>query len=336
MLPSKVFLTGHTGFKGTWLVHLLSEVGVEVHGYSDRSFRFFEESGAEGKLASSTINDIRDFKVLREAISDSKSVALVHFAAQPLVSEGYTNAFETFQVNSGGTLNVLEAARQVGLERVLIITTDKVYRPGSKLPFREEDPLGGLDPYSASKSSADLCALSYSKISNFRIDVARGGNVIGGGDYSRNRLIPDIERSIQSGEILEVRNPNQIRPWQHVLDCLDGYLAILRSDRMQVKENSWNVGPPLDEAAISVSELISKYEKFRKAKIASRYVRSPYVETDYLRLDVSRIHAILGWTSFYSQEQAIGLTAEWHSLKGSLGPAEATSKQITDFVKLAF
>lgn len=226
-MNSNVLLTGHTGFKGAWFIHLLSRLGFGVSGYSDKYLpgSLYELSGARSSLQHEFFGDVRDKTALLDAARGSKADVMIHFAAQPLVLEGFARPYETFETNILGTLNAIFSARESGMKRILVITTDKVYRDsGQTDPYSETSPLGGYDPYSSSKAAADLVAQSLGNLSDdgFRIDVARGGNVIGGGDISPNRLVPDIEKAILEKQPLSIRNSGQVRPWQHVLDCLDG------------------------------------------------------------------------------------------------------------------
>ena len=232
----KVFLTGHTGFKGGWIAHWLTELGAVVHGYAlapPTKLNFFTETNLQERLASSTIGDIRDIISLRVAIQNAKPEIIIHMAAQPLVRESYNLSVETFATNVMGTVNLLDAIRQAASVKAIIsVTTDKCYENKEWIwPYRECDRLGGRDPYSASKACAEIAITSYrdSFLAEAGINLAsvRAGNVIGGGDWAVDRLIPDFLRAIDRGESLKIRYPNAIRPWQHVLEPISGYLLFL-------------------------------------------------------------------------------------------------------------
>lgn len=333
-----VFLTGHTGFKGTWLLHVLATKGIKVSGFSlpEVPGSLFDQTNARDILSSETLSDIRNHSRLAQALSDSGAETLVHFAAQPLVLAGYANPRETFEVNVLGTLNVIEAARNADIENVLIITTDKVYRDmKSNHPYPEDAALGGYDPYSASKASADLLSQSYGNLLSQKINlkIARGGNVIGGGDYADNRLVPDVERSITQNHALLVRNPNQVRPWQHVLDCLDGYLRLI--ERKAPEPRTWNVGPDKLEAPISVSDFLDIYLRYRQVNVSINYTPSSFHESENLMLDTTLISENLNWQPKLSTEVSIRYTAEWYKqVSQGQSPTKVTQNQIQDFLAM--
>lgn len=309
-----VFLTGHTGFKGAWFTALLTHLGYEVHGFSNESRpnSLYQKANLSELMASEVFGDIRDFAELKKAISESKADLVVHFAAQPLVLRSYKNAKETFEININGTLNTLEASIQSECERVLVITTDKVYKDLEKAQgYSEQDPLQGWDPYAASKAAADILTQSWLELHRheMRVDVARGGNVIAGGDDSEFRLVPDIERAISNGDALRLRNSSQVRPWQHVLDCLDGYLAITTGAIGKI--NTWNVGPSDDDLCLTIRQFAKQYLIARGSSIDVIESNSTQKETAFLRLDSSQMSRELSWRPRWDSQKAITMTADW-------------------------
>ena len=254
-----VFVTGHTGFKGGWIAHWLSELGACVHGYAlnpPTTPNFFTETNLQERLVGANIGDIRDLGLLDKAIKQSKPDIVIHMAAQPLVRESYNTPVETFSANVMGTVNVLEASRRVGTVKAIVnITTDKCYDNKEWIwPYRESDRLGGHDPYSASKACAEIVAAAYrsSFLSDADIQLAsvRAGNVIGGGDWATDRLIPDFLRALDAGETLKIRSPNAVRPWQHVLEPLSGYLMLAEQlyEQGEPFAEAWNFGPNEEDA----------------------------------------------------------------------------------------
>ncbi len=251
----KVFITGHTGFKGSWLIIILNLLGAKVYGYSlkPKKKSLFNQIDGGKIIEKSFYGNLNDYKKLKSKISQVKPNIIFHLAAQPLVIESYKNALNTHNTNIMGTINLLEICRGINsIQSIVIITTDKVYKiKKNKSLFSETDELGGDDPYSASKACSEIVTLSYIKsfFNNsrlkFKVSTARSGNVIGGGDYSDNRLVPDILNSINRKKKLIIRNPKSIRPWQHVIEPLIGYL-ILAQKQFKKKINqdpSWNFGP---------------------------------------------------------------------------------------------
>lgn len=269
-----VFITGHTGFKGAWLCYLLFRLGAKVHGYSlaaQSSEQFFEKTAIGSKIEQSTIADIRNREALVNAVKAASPDIIFHLAAQPLVRSSYENPLYTFDVNVMGTANILDVALSMDTSMsVISITTDKVYQNKEQIwSYRETDPLGGSDPYSASKACAEMVIKSFMKgVSQpnggkVSIASARAGNVIGGGDWSKDRLIPDFIKSARLGERLSIRNPLATRPWQHVLDCLLGYMFLAESLNQEPDSyvEPWNFGPPPgDEWSVEkvVNYLVSK------------------------------------------------------------------------------
>lgn len=317
-----VFVTGHTGFKGGWSAHWLSELGACVHGYAldpPTEPNFFTETNLQERLVSSNSGDIRDLALLTKAIHQSKPEIIIHMAAQPLVRESYKTPVETFSANVMGTVNVLEASRRVGTVKAIVnITTDKCYENKEWIwPYRENDPLGGHDPYSASKACAELVAAAYrsSFLSEADIQLAsvRAGNVIGGGDWATDRLIPDVLRALDDGEILKIRSPNAVRPWQHVLEPLSGYLMLAEHLYQQGEPfaDAWNFGPN-EEDARSVGWIVSQLcERIPGARWESEMTKQPH-EAGLLKLDSSKAKTHLDWAPRWDLETALKKTVEWH------------------------
>ena len=317
-LEGPILITGHTGFKGTWLSLLLKQFGARVIGLSlpPEAGSLYSKIGYRLNEANS-FTDIRDLQTLNSYIETQRPSAIFHFAAQPLVLESYSKPRETFDVNVMGTMNLLQAAIECDSVRaVLIATTDKVYKnDGLAKAFSEDSELKGHDPYSSSKVAVEIAADIWRNVIDGKIGpkivTMRAGNVIGGGDLSKDRLIPDLVRSIVSGKSLEVRNPSSTRPWQHVLDPLFGYLQYLEhllGDEPYVK--ALNFGPI--DSALSVIEVIDVYCK--AANLPQNYLASESpssLEARFLELDSSRAKEVLGWAPIWSQHESIERTANW-------------------------
>lgn len=317
----RVFLTGHTGFKGSWLALWLADMGAEVHGYALAPPKdgFFCAVGVHSHLASSTLADLRDLPALRHAMSAARPEVVFHLAAQALVRQSYAEPVETFAVNVLGTAHVLEAARAVeGVRAVVCVTTDKVYE-NREWPwaYRENDPLGGHDPYAASKACAELVTASYRAsflaAAGVQVATVRAGNVIGGGDCSMDRLVPDILRAVDAGETLVIRAPNATRPWQHVLEPLSGYLLLAERllDGGPVFADAWNFGPA-DGDARPVQWIVEQLSA-RLGGAPWRLDAGPRPkEAHALRLDSSRAAALLGWRPAWDLAIALDHTVAWH------------------------
>lgn len=333
-------ITGHTGFKGSWLSLVLKSLGHTVSGISLKaeSDSLYIQSGLSNLFEIDKVVDIRERKELNSAISEIEADILIHFAAQPLVRESYDNPLGTHETNILGTLNVLDSTRLIAtLKASLIITTDKVYKNTSSLHgYTEESPLGGLDPYSASKAAADLVTQSW--VSSFMktpVGIARAGNVIGGGDWARDRLLPDLARSVYAGTNPIIRNPTSIRPWQHVLDCLNGYLIAI-DELLQKKESrAWNFGPN-PEDRVTVSEVANKFLSAMHSNLEIQILAdSERPEAEILMLDSTRARIDLGWRDKLSTNQAIEWSAEWYSTeKNPKARRACMENQIATFFKL--
>ena len=313
---SRFLITGHTGFKGSWLTVLLKELGHEVVGYSLKAetISLFEQADIKQLLTKNVYGDIRDKENLAKFISSCDVDYVIHFAAQPLVSVGYSDPLRTFTTNVNGTLNILETCKNVDkIKKIAIITTDKVYsNTNHKTAFKEDHPLGGKDPYSASKSMADILSQSYAETSEKKnIFIARGGNVIGGGDFSHNRIIPDLYRAYIAGKDLEIRNPQHIRPWQHVLECLSGYLSIFEIDSYHKQNLAWNIGP-LEDDLKTVENLVNVARE--TLNVTVKYSGEKHLEeSPYLVLDSNKLTTQTHWKQALNFEASVDLTAKWYS-----------------------
>jgi len=317
----RIFVTGHTGFTGGWLVSWLKRIGCDVAGLAlapETEPNLFAAANIANGIAS-TIGDIREFATVRNAIERHRPSVIIHLAAQPLVSKSFENPIETFATNALGTAHVLEAARLVpDVKAVVTITTDKVYRDQDWVwGYREQDPLGGNDPYSASKACAELVAASYratlaERGNGVLIANARGGNIIGGGDWSADRIVPDFVRAVTVRQPINLRNPGAVRPWQHVMALVHGYLVLaarlLAGDRSAA--DNWNFGPS-DEAARTVADLVEQLSTgWTRPEIT--YAPGSFPETRFLHLDSTKARALLGWIPPLSFADTVELTANWY------------------------
>jgi CDP-glucose 4,6-dehydratase len=320
----KVFITGHTGFKGSWLSIILNSLNSEIHGYSlkPKKNSLYSKSKIEKEISSNTYANINNKIKLKNKIYSCKPEIIFHLAAQPLVLESYKKPFETFNTNINGTLNLLECIREFSfIKSVVIITTDKVYKIDKKNKnYKETDELGGLDPYSSSKVGVEILVNSYIKSyfcnSNLknRISTARAGNVIGGGDFSDNRLLPDIINSINNGTNLLIRNPGHIRPWQHVLDPLMGYLALAEKqykNKITVNEHSWNFGPNKNSFK-KVIDIVKYVKRLKNFKYTLKK-NNKFKETNILKLNSIKAKNNLKWISKWNLNQSLENTIDWNS-----------------------
>lgn len=343
----RIFLSGHTGFKGSWMTALLSRVGASVYGYGlapDSEPSLYMSAGIPALIASETLADIRNFDALSAAITAARPDLIIHMAAQAFVRRSYRDPVYNWDVNVMGTVNVLECARSVeGLAGVIVVTSDKCYENRNwEWGYREDDPLGGHDPYSASKAAAELVTQSYRKsfFDQRRIPLVtvRAGNVIGGGDWSEDRLVPDAARAAGDGKPLLVRSPKSTRPWQHVLDCLSGYLAV--ADRMvqstEPLKNSYNFGPnPEDNLAVGevLRRLQTNWPELSWDVSVSTDSTTLH-EAAQLYLDSARARRQLNWRPRWRLEMALEQTARWYRMFQS-DPDSApriTMSQIEEFI----
>ena len=322
-----VLVTGHTGFKGSWLIKILSDFGAVVKGYAlapENEINLYTEMKGDS-LCESVISDLRDKEALKKAVLDFQPDFIFHLAAQPLVRLSYEIPSETFEVNAIGTANLLDVIRLLDKKcNVVLITTDKVYYNNEcKHPYKETDKLGGYDPYSASKACCELVIDSYKNsffnFNNFNqhqkaIAVARAGNVIGGGDWSKDRLIPDIAKALNSNKEVVIRNPKAVRPWQHVIEPLFGYLELgLKLNLEPIKyAQAYNFGPNPDDA-LSVEEMVVKSIKCWQSGTYIVEVNSnnPH-EAGLLKLDITKVTSELNWKPVLNAQTAVELTINWY------------------------
>ncbi len=338
-----VFLTGHTGFKGGWLSLWLAQMGAKIYGYSQEpptTPNFFSETKLQKFLTESIIGDIRDISLLKDSLKKARPSLVIHMAAQPLIHESYRFPVETFEINVMGTVNLLEAARSVDtIEAIVNITTDKCYKNNEwPWPYRENDQLGGIDPYSSSKSCAEIVTTAYRNSflaeSGIKVATARAGNVIGGGDWAMNRLIPDFLRAFDAKKPLKIRSPNAIRPWQHVLEPLLGYMK-LAENLLIGNENyadAWNFGPE-DCDSKSVLWIVEHLIKnIPNAKWEIDDIQQLH-EATLLKIDSSKAKRDLKWQPRWPLETALEKTADWHKAwKQGRPMADFSIQQIDEYL----
>ena len=330
-------ITGHTGFKGAWLSLILQQRGHLVSGISLPSEvgSLFERAKIGKHLENDIYCDIRDLTKLTTSFKKINPDVVIHLAAQALVRESYRNPIVTFETNAIGTLNVLQASQQIGqLKAQLIVTTDKVYKNVSKSSgYVETEALGGQDPYSASKAMADMATQSWlSSFENAPTAIARAGNVLGGGDVCADRLIPDLIHSYSSGTTPKLRAPNSVRPWQHVLDCLNGYLTLVDAVVENKADGAWNFGPDENQSktVADVANIAAKVWGVEKSW-ENDSGNHPH-EASMLILNSNKARTNLGWTDKLSFEETIEWTTNWYK-NVNLGkdPLEETLMNIRDF-----
>ena len=318
-LPGPILITGHTGFKGTWLTLLLESLGVSVIGLSLIPERnsLFDRANRQGRI-SETFTDIRDFSSVHQFLNSHNPSAVFHMAAQPLVLESYKTPRETFNTNVMGTANILEASfKTESVKAVVVATTDKVYRnDNSGKPFVESDALAGKDPYSASKVGAEAAVAAWQQMAKVsggpKIVSVRAGNVIGGGDWAENRLIPELIRGFASEFPVKVRNPESTRPWQHVLDPLHGYVMTLESVLEGGSFQSINFGP--NSKSLSVKEVVDICQNSWPTKTKVEFSREDSdenIEATSLQLNSTFARESLRWETIWSQESSVMSTMAW-------------------------
>lgn len=332
-------ITGHTGFKGAWLTLMLKNLGHTVSGVSLDPLpkSLYLMADVEKELLFDLRQDIIDSQSLIDIFQRINPDVVIHMAAQPLVLESYKRPIETFQINVMGTLNVLEATRNLSnLKATLVITTDKVYKHlDYSKPYSETDNLGGSDPYSASKAAADIATESWSRsFSKSPIAIARAGNVIGGGDFAEKRLIPELVSAYSKGLKPKLRNPKSIRPWQHVLDCLNGYLKLVDSQLEHGTSGAWNFGP---------SENVSRNVASLVGEVAMQYGFSGdywelesenlFDELDILQIDSTKSRRDLGWSEKYDFATSVKQTIDWYQNIKEGEIDEFARHQVEDFLK---
>jgi CDP-glucose 4,6-dehydratase len=338
----RVLVTGHTGFTGGWLALWLRAIGARVTGLAlpPRTELNLFTAARVGEQLTSHIGDIRDFAMVKRVMAGAQPSVVFHLAAQPLVSHSFADPLETFATNVLGTVNVLEAARlQPGVKALVCVTTDKVYADEDpQRGYREADRLGGKDPYSASKACAELVASCYratmaGRGNGMLVATARGGNIIGGGDWSDDRIVPDFVRAATSDAPLTLRNPAAVRPWQHVLALVHGYLLLagrLAEGRSDCA-GAWNFGS-VETDAVPVATLVDRIAAAWK-RPTIRHVPGSFPETPFLRLDSTAARNALGWRPRLRFDEALGLTADWYR-NYYTQPASApalTVRQIDDY-----
>jgi CDP-glucose 4,6-dehydratase len=341
-----VLVTGHTGFKGSWLCIWLKELGAHVIGYALEPYTErdnFVATGLSDKITH-IIGDVREFQELRKVFEKHRPEFVFHLAAQPIVRESYVSPKETYDINIGGTVNMLECCRLTDSVRVIInVTSDKCYENQEWIwGYRESDPMGGYDPYSSSKGCSELVTAAYRKSffnpNDFKVHrkslaSARAGNVIGGGDWQKDRIIPDCIRALESNKPVEVRNPNAMRPWQHLLEPLSGYLLL--ASRMYEEPqkfcNAWNFGPNHD-SIIPVAEVADKVVTLwgNGSWIDLSNENAPH-EAKLLSLDISKAKMYLKWFPIWNTEKAIEKTVDWYKEYKKKYPYRICVDQIEEF-----
>ena len=338
-----VFITGHTGFKGTWLSFLLDKMGANVYGYAlapNTQPNLFNLTSIEDKI-DSFLGDIRDLKKLKSVFNRIDPEIVIHMAAQPLVRESYTNPVYTYETNVMGTVHILECLRDSNVKSFLNVTTDKVYENKEWFwRYRENENLCGQDPYSNSKSCSELATFSYKNSffqdMNISISTARSGNVIGGGDFSKDRIIPDCVKAAKKNDVIHVRNPYSIRPYQHVLECLDGYLTLVEKQYKDFSfSGSYNFGPNENDS-LTTGDLVSLFcEKWgdnQSWTSEKKYSDDNFHEANYLKLDCSKSKSILGWYPKWNIEKAMEKVVDWSKLYLNNGDiSKCIHNQIDDY-----
>ena len=341
-----VWLSGHTGFKGAWLAQWLLELGAEVHGFAlepETDPALFHQLGLATRIHH-RIADLRDPAAVSESIHSAQPDFVFHLAAQALVRRSFDEPVTTYMTNVTGTIHVLEALRTLRKPcAAVFITTDKCYDNREWLyGYREEDPLGGYDPYSSSKAAAEIAIASWRK-SFFsghavRVASARAGNVIGGGDWARDRIVPDCVRALSRGEAIRVRNKTATRPWQHVLEPLSGYLwlaAVLSKGSFRpyppgLFDSAFNFGPPLDSNR-TVKDLVEQVLRHWPGQWEDHSDPNAVHEASRLNLAIDKAHHLLGWKPVWGFERAVARSVEWYRAGGDGDLAALTARQIQDY-----
>ena len=340
----RIFLTGHTGFKGSWLCHILLRSGAQLTGYAlepSTKPSLFNICGV-GKKVNSIIGDISNLNSLNKAFNEVQPEIVIHMAAQPIVRDSYKDPVYTYETNTMGTVNILECVRKCGTVRSFLnVTTDKVYHNNEwTWGYRETDPLDGYDPYSSSKSCSELVTNSYRNSyfadGSCAISTARAGNVIGGGDFSKDRIIPDCVRAAERRESIIVRNPQSVRPYQHVLETLFAYLMIVQKQYEDSKyAGCYNVGPD-DRDCITTGQLVEMFCNYYGDGLVWEDCSEEGAvhEADLLRLDCSRIKSVFGWRPQWNIEETVAKTVEWTKTYLEKGDVvQVMDSQIDDHIK---
>ncbi len=315
-----ILITGHTGFKGSWLSLMLLYMQGNVYGYSlkPKKLSLFNTLRLESKLNGNKFCDIRNYKELEKFVLKTKPHIIFHLAAQPIVREGYIKPHYTWDVNVNGTLNLLKISEKLKKKcSLIVITTDKVYKDLGKKKYDESSELGGDDPYSTSKVAVEKLILEWRKTKTnkrVKISVARAGNVVGGGDWSKNRLIPDLVRDVSKKRKTYIRRPKSIRPWQYVLKVLEGYLILAKKNYLSKKnqfETSFNFGPRASECK-TVDNVVKEFKKNWDTKVIYKSNIKNFIETNYLFLNSKKAKSELNWFSSYSLTETIKKTCNWY------------------------
>ena len=338
----RVLLTGHTGFKGSWMSRILVNAGADLTGYSrcsEKAVSLFELLDIKDQMRH-VKGDVRDLEALDRVFAETKPEIVIHMAAQPIVRDSYTDPVFTYGTNVMGTVNLLECVKNhTSVKSVLNVTTDKVYRNNEwEWGYRENEPLDGYDPYSNSKSCSELVTHTYKrsffKDRDVAISTARAGNVIGGGDFAKDRIIPDCVRAVKANTPIIVRNPYSTRPYQHVLEPLSVYLMIVKKQYEELSfADSYNVGPD-DCDCVATGELVDLFCKYWGADaswINQSEASAPH-EANFLKLDCAKLKRTFGWNPRWHIEDAIEKTVEWSRVWASgASVKEITDKQIDEF-----
>lgn len=340
-LPGPLLLTGHTGFKGTWMTFLLEHLNVPVIGYSlsPQNDSLFDRAERTDSIPE-VFADIRDYETLEKFIDEKKPSTIVHMAAQPLVLKSYENPRETFEINVMGTVNILDISfKKDFVKTIVVVTTDKVYRnDNSGRSFVETDPLEGKDPYSASKVGTEAVVAAWQQISKIsdgpKVVSGRAGNVIGGGDFAQDRLIPDIIRGLISENQIEVRNPESTRPWQHVLDPLVGYIKVVEASLKGSTLGSVNFGPDATEFSVkNVAEIASTIFPDLKNFLLFKEISKDSKESGKLNISSNLGKETLNWKPRWTSKQSIQLTLKWWKdlIESSADPTMLCSRDIREY-----
>ncbi len=344
----KVFITGHTGFKGTWLSFTLKLLGAKVYGYSlnpPTNPNLFNIIKLKNLIDKSIIADVRDKKKLFSNLKKIKPEVIFHLAAQPLVIDSYQKPYETFVTNFIGTLNILDCANKIkSIKCNIIVTTDKVYKTAKKNIYKETDELGVTDPYGSSKVTSEIVTESYVKsienqnLKHLKSATVRAGNVVGGGDYSKNRLIPDFLKSLKSKKKMIIRNPGHVRPWQFVMEPIYGYILLsekILKKEIKKKDYCWNFAPKIKNC-IKVLKFINLLNNNFNNKIKILKSRKIIIEkeTKYLLLDNKKSKKYLKWKNIYNITEIILMIKEWNKInfKKLISSRNIMKKQILEYI----
>lgn len=334
----KILVTGHTGIIGSWLSLWLTKIGAKVVGFSNEVYKeSLFELGNMSELLEHIEGDINDFDKIKQVILENKPEIIIHLAAQPLVIKSYEIPIETFQTNVIGTANVLQVIREAHVRNAIIMTSDKCYEnKETDYAYKETDPLGGHDPYSASKGAAELITASFrnsffssEKVPEYKTDISsvRSGNIIGGGDWAEDRIVPDCIRSLVNKKTIRIRNPQSIRPWQFVLEPISGIFSLLTKMIQEPGKYSsaWNFGPSLNNKKVTVKELVEKViQNWGEGNWENVQKKDENHEANLLILDATKAITSLGWKPVFSTDDAVSKTISWYK-------AHSENKDIREF-----